>query len=102
MGCQGTWDPGSHARACCCRRFWQAVALGQTVYLWNAHTGQIQQLTQTTAPEDYVSSLNFSQDGQHIAVGTNSNVVSVAEALDGCAALRLLLSVDGEPLGPRE
>jgi cell division cycle protein 20 (cofactor of APC complex) len=54
-----------------------AVALGQTVYLWNAHTGQISQLTQTSTTEDYVASLNFSADGTQIAVGTNSAQVKL-------------------------
>ena len=49
-----------------------AVALGQTVYLWNAHTGSISQLTHTTEPEDYVAALSFSADGKYIAVGTNN------------------------------
>ena len=54
-----------------------AVALGQTVYLWNAHTGQISQLTQTSTTDDYVASLNFSADGTQIAVGTNSAQVKL-------------------------
>eukprot|EP01051_Picozoa_sp_SAG22_P016529 SAG22_NODE_2350_length_2678_cov_4.230322_2_plen_166_part_00 len=49
-----------------------AVALGQTVYLWNAKTGQISQLMQTSGADDYVASLSFSADGNSIAVGTNS------------------------------
>jgi len=49
-----------------------AVALGQTVYLWNAKTGQISQLMQTSGADDYVASLSFSADGTSIAVGTNS------------------------------
>jgi cell division cycle protein 20 (cofactor of APC complex) len=54
-----------------------AVALGQTVYLWHAHTGQISQLTQTSQTDDYVASLNFSADGSQIAVGTNSAQVKL-------------------------
>jgi cell division cycle protein 20 (cofactor of APC complex) len=49
-----------------------AVALGQTVYLWNAVTGQIDTLMQTSQAGDHVTSLRFGPDGSQIAVGTNT------------------------------
>mmetsp|Transcript_674 Transcript_674/g.1390 ORF Transcript_674/g.1390 Transcript_674/m.1390 type:complete len:522 (+) Transcript_674:2708-4273(+) len=49
-----------------------AVALAQTVYLWNAGTGAIEQLCQLEEAQDYVSSLSWTQDGSYLAVGTNS------------------------------
>ena len=54
-----------------------AVALGCTVYLWNAGTGAIDQLMQTDVEneeEDYVTSVNWAPDGKHIAVGTNNDL----------------------------
>ena len=48
-----------------------SVALGATVYLWNADSGDIQQLTQTKDEEDYITSLQWASDGRHIAIGTN-------------------------------
>jgi len=48
-----------------------AVALAQTVYLWNAGTGEINELmTFEDSAESYVSSLSWVQEGgQHIAIG---------------------------------
>ncbi|XP_044738403.1 cell division cycle protein 20 homolog isoform X2 [Chrysoperla carnea] len=58
-----------------------AVALGAQVYLWNADTGNIQQLmdmqqsTTNYTLNDHVCSLNWIQDGDHLAVGlTNGSV----------------------------
>ena len=68
-----------------------AVALGQTVYLWNAHTGQISQLTQTTTTDDYVASLCFSADGNQIAVGTNSAQVRLFDV----EKMKLIRSMKG-------
>uniref|UniRef100_A0A1B6CXB3 CDC20/Fizzy WD40 domain-containing protein n=3 Tax=Clastoptera arizonana TaxID=38151 RepID=A0A1B6CXB3_9HEMI len=46
-----------------------AVALGASVYLWNAATGNIEQLMELEA-SDYVCSLNWIQEGNLLAVGT--------------------------------
>jgi len=50
-----------------------AVALYQTVYLWNAGTGDIQELCTLEGGDDtYVSSVSWVQEGgAHIAVGTS-------------------------------
>eukprot|EP00899_Mesostigma_viride_P029481 jgi/Mesvir1/9718/Mv12189-RA.1 len=57
-----------------------AVALGTTVYLWNASSGTIEQLLQTNHDEDYVTSVAWAADGQHISVGTNSAEVQIWDA----------------------
>ena len=56
-----------------------AVALGCTVYLWNADSGDIQQLCQTDPnnSDDYVTSVQWGGDGKHIAVGTNDAEVQI-------------------------
>lgn len=50
-----------------------AVALYQTVYLWNAGTGDIQELCTLEGGDDtYVSSVSWVQEGgAHVAVGTS-------------------------------
>jgi cell division cycle protein 20 (cofactor of APC complex) len=59
-----------------------AVALSSAVYLWNATTGDIKCLMQT--PEnDYVSSLSWIQEGNHLAVGTSLNCVEIWDAESG-------------------
>lgn len=56
-----------------------AVALGGVVYLWNAESGDITQLMQTSPEneEDYVTSVQWGSDGKHIAVGTNAAEVQI-------------------------
>lgn len=52
-----------------------AVALSQTVYLWNAETGAIDELcnVETEGPDAHVSSVKWIQEGGgHLAVGTSS------------------------------
>lgn len=48
-----------------------AVALGSTVYLWNAATGTIEQLFELES-NDYVCSVSWIQQGPYLAVGTTS------------------------------
>eukprot|EP00727_Mastigamoeba_balamuthi_P008722 m51a1_g4472 WD40 repeat-containing protein (484) ;mRNA; r:245877-247712 len=54
-----------------------AVALGQGVYLWDASSGGIQQLTSTTG-DSVVTSLKWMrQGGEHLAVGTSEGEVQL-------------------------
>lgn len=68
-----------------------AVALGCTVYMWNADTGAINQLCQTNPDDedDYITSVNWGADGKHIAVGTNSAEVQIWDAAQ-CKKVRTL------------
>ena len=54
-----------------------AVALGQTVYLWNATTGSIDELCTTPAEDDHITSVSWVQDGNYLAVGTNHAEVQI-------------------------
>jgi len=54
-----------------------AVALGGFVYLWNAATGNIVQLCQTSTPECYIGSLAWIKEGNYIALGDSDGVVQV-------------------------
>jgi WD40 repeat protein len=53
-----------------------AVALNTSVYLWNAGTGNIQQLL-TLEGADFVCSLSWIQEGDCLAVGTSMGVIQV-------------------------
>ena len=57
-----------------------AVALGTTVYLWNANTGDIEQLMECQDEDEYVTSVSWGADGKHIAVGTSSATVQIWDA----------------------
>ena len=54
-----------------------AVALGPHIYLWNAANGEIQQLLELEAPEDYVCSVKWVREGSILAVGNFHGEVSL-------------------------
>ena len=54
-----------------------AVALGETVYLWNAVTGETSELCHTDKPSDYISSVSWAADGAHLAVATADAEVQI-------------------------
>jgi cell division cycle 20-like protein 1 (cofactor of APC complex) len=53
-----------------------AVGLGNTVYLWSAQSCQVCKLYEFTYP-DFVTSLNWSKDGNYLGVGSNKGIVQV-------------------------
>ena len=55
-----------------------AVCLAGHVYLWNATTGDIQQLLEMENQEDYVSSVAWIKEGNYLAVGTSNAEVQVS------------------------
>lgn len=54
-----------------------AVCLGSRLYIWNAASGEIQQLLEMDVESDYVSSVSWLPDGNHLAVGTSTSDVQV-------------------------
>ncbi|XP_064604437.1 cell division cycle protein 20 homolog isoform X2 [Liolophura sinensis] len=54
-----------------------AVALGSSVYLWNAGSGEISQLLQMDNPEDYVGAVSWIKEGNYLAVGTSCGEVQL-------------------------
>ena len=67
-----------HKFRCVCLQV--AVALGTTVYLWNANTGDIEQLMECQEEDEYITSVSWGADGKHIAVGTSSATVQIWDA----------------------
>lgn len=51
------------------------------MYLWNATSGDIQQLLEMENPEEYVTSVSWIKDGQILAVGTSNSDVQVCMEL---------------------
>ena len=49
-----------------------AVALGQTLYLWNATTGDIDELMTMPGEEDYITSVSWIKQANILGVGTSS------------------------------
>jgi cell division cycle 20, cofactor of APC complex len=66
-----------------------AVALGQTVYLWNSATGSIQELMNVESQSssdngsNYISSVSWIQQGNHLAIGTADNIVQLWDVQAG-------------------
>eukprot|EP00057_Strongylocentrotus_purpuratus_P012072 XP_011666546.1 PREDICTED: LOW QUALITY PROTEIN: cell division cycle protein 20 homolog [Strongylocentrotus purpuratus] len=48
-----------------------AIALDNTVYLWNANSGEIDHLFQLESPGDYITSLAWLKDADVLAVGNS-------------------------------
>jgi len=59
-----------------------AIALGQTVYLWNAGSGNIEELMTCQDDDDFVTSVSWikGSSSDHIAIGTNSAEVQLWDA----------------------
>lgn len=53
-----------------------AVALGMTVYLWDATTSTIEELM-TVDEEGPITSVSWAPDGQYLAVGLNNSTVQL-------------------------
>ncbi|KAI8872057.1 WD40 repeat-like protein [Ramicandelaber brevisporus] len=65
-----------------------AIGLGTSVYLWNANTGDVSSLFSVNPDEnpnipDYISSVSWSKDGCHLAVGISDGVVEIWDAESG-------------------
>lgn len=53
-----------------------AIALGMTVYLWDATTSSIEELV-TVDEEGPITSVSWAPDGQYLAVGLNNSTVQL-------------------------
>ena len=67
-----------------------SIALGSSIYLWNASDGSIQELM-TTPGDTHVTSLNWMQEGNYLAVGTSDHKVQLWDA----DKLKQVRSMDG-------
>ncbi|KAJ4866905.1 hypothetical protein Rs2_51465 [Raphanus sativus] len=54
-----------------------AIALGHTVYLWDASTGSTSELVTVDEEKGLVTSINWAPDGRHVAVGLNNSEVQL-------------------------
>jgi len=70
-----------------------AVALGAHVYLWNAASGDIHQLCELEAEDDYVSSVKWVEEGTYLALGTSSGSVQLWD-VEQSRMLRVLAGLD--------
>ncbi|KAI8818765.1 WD40 repeat-containing protein [Fimicolochytrium jonesii] len=54
-----------------------AIALENTVYLWNGTTGVASPLRQSSRQDTYISSLQWAPDGSHLAVGLSEGEIEI-------------------------
>ena len=54
-----------------------SVALGSTVYLWNASSGEIQELCQTQHDDNIITSVSWHPESNFIGIGTNFSEVQI-------------------------
>ena len=54
-----------------------AIALGGVLYLWNASSGDIQQLFEMEHESSFISAVSWIPDGKYLAIGTSDNEVQV-------------------------
>jgi cell division cycle 20, cofactor of APC complex len=70
---------------------WLAIALGPTVFLWNASTGEIEELcnfNDASVPNAYISSVSWvQQGGTHLAVGTSNGCTQLWD-VQACRKVR--------------
>ena len=54
-----------------------SIALGPTVYLWNASSGSIDELMSMPSDEEYISSVSWIEQGNILALGTDSGATQL-------------------------
>lgn len=59
-----------------------AIGLERNVYVWNADTGTVTSLLETS-PDTYVSSVKWSQDGAYVSVGLGTGDVQIWDVEEG-------------------
>jgi cell division cycle protein 20 (cofactor of APC complex) len=57
-----------------------SIALANTVYLWNASSGSTSELITVDEDNGPVTSVSWSPDGRHIAIGLNSSDIQLWDA----------------------
>ncbi|EYE99244.1 WD40 repeat domain-containing protein [Aspergillus ruber CBS 135680] len=64
------------------------VGLGNSVYMWNSHSGQVTKLCELK--DDTVTSVNWIQRGTHLSIGTGKGLVQIWDA-EHCRRLRTMI-----------
>lgn len=75
-----------------------SIALGNTVYLWNANDGSTSELMTVDEDDGPVTSVSWAPDGRHIAIGLNSSDIQMWDTSSN-ALLRTLRGVHQSRVG---
>ncbi|KAG6506187.1 cell division cycle 20.2, cofactor of APC complex-like [Zingiber officinale] len=77
-----------------------SIALGNTVYLWDASNGATSELVTLDEDSGPVTSVSWAPDGRHLAVGLNSSDIQLWDSTSN-RLLRTLKGMDGTTGGAR-
>lgn len=69
-----------------------AIALGNTVYLWDANDGSTSELVTLDEENGPVTSVKWAPDGRHIAVGLNNSTVQLWDSAANRKVCHFLLT----------
>lgn len=75
-----------------------SIALGDTVYLWDASSGSTSELVTIHEDSGPITSVNWAPDGHHIAIGLNSSDIQLWDTSSN-RLLRTLRGVHEERVG---
>ncbi|KAL0923768.1 hypothetical protein M5K25_007840 [Dendrobium thyrsiflorum] len=75
-----------------------SIALGNTVYLWNASEGSTSELVTVDDDLGPVTSVNWAPDGQHLAIGLNNSEVQLWDS-SSARLLRTLKEIHRSRVG---
>ncbi|XP_057721595.1 cell division cycle 20.2, cofactor of APC complex-like [Arachis stenosperma] len=75
-----------------------SIALGSTVYLWNASDSSTLELVTVDDDEGPVTSVSWAPDGRHLAIGLNNSHVQLWDST-ACRLLRTLRGVHQSRVG---
>ncbi|KAL6655729.1 hypothetical protein ACP70R_006555 [Stipagrostis hirtigluma subsp. patula] len=75
-----------------------SIALGDTVYLWDASSGSTSELVTVDEDNGPITSVSWAPDGRHIAIGLNSSDVQLWDTSSN-RLLRTLRGVHGARVG---
>ncbi len=68
-----------------------AIALGNTVYLWDASNGSTSELVSIDEEDGPVTSVSWAPDGRHIAIGLNNSEVQLWDSTANRQVLKFFI-----------
>jgi cell division cycle protein 20 (cofactor of APC complex) len=71
-----------------------SIALGDTMYLWDASNGSTSQLVTVDEDSGPITSVSWAPDGRHLAIGLNSSDIQLWDTSSSRLVSMLLSSIE--------
>jgi cell division cycle protein 20 (cofactor of APC complex) len=71
-----------------------SIALGDTMYLWDASNGSTSQLVTVDEDSGPITSVSWARDGRHLAIGLNSSDIQLWDTSSSRLVSMLLSSIE--------